>query len=116
MANTPSKDEKTGKFASAKDTGTTKGESVNTSDTTKSDNALAKLTSTKSIAPSKIGRSPQELRAGEYPYDEKAFDPEQQPVAPEAQGAVGYADSSQAAFNEPYIDGGGLYSKPVRKD
>jgi hypothetical protein len=78
-----------------------------------SDNALAKLTKTTPKPPSKIGRSPQELRAGEYPDYPAVPDPEAS-VPPEAVGADGYAEGSQERWNAPYIDGGGIYSKPVR--
>ena len=71
---------------------------------------------TKPIPAREMGRSPMEIREGGFPYDDKAFDPEEQPVAAEDAGAIGYAGSSQASFNDPYIDGGGIYSRPVRKD
>jgi hypothetical protein len=103
MAKTPPKDEST-----------TKGQRVDTGDTDMTDQEVAKAVGAKPKPPSKIGRSPQELRAGEDQSYDSPPDPEELPVAPEAAGAVGYAGSSQAEFNEPYIDGGALYSKPVR--
>jgi hypothetical protein len=111
MANTLPKDETTGKFVKqegAKQEGSTK-DAAGTSG-----NALAKLVGTKPIPPSKIGRSPQELRAGEYANYDNPPDPEAE-VAPEAQGADGYAKSQQS-YGAPYVDGGGIYSRPVRKD
>lgn len=72
------------------------------------------MTSTKPKPSGQVGRSQQELRANEYQDYPALPDPESS-VPPEAVGADGYADSSQETFNAPYIDGGGIYSRAVRK-
>jgi len=69
---------------------------------------------TKPVAPAKLGRSPLEIDQGNFPYDDRAFDPEEQPVAAEDAGAIGYAGSSQENYNDPYISGAGIYAPPIR--
>jgi hypothetical protein len=85
-----------------------KDDSTPSTDTTNKasdeEGVLSKLKGTAKIKPSDIGKSPAELRGNENSYEDNppVPDPEQQPIAAEAAGAIGYAGASQESYNAPY--------------